>query len=139
MRFSVLRMLALAVAWVFSPAGTASAAEEPWTLENVRTAFANTTTVGNTVCLVHDGWQIAFLSHNKRDIGAILITQQNSRHEHNLHATIQRLVDLTSLNAPAKMEMRIIPGQRPLSLIRNLSKSWAMKQNTCFPAVRWRV
>ena len=108
-RFHVLRMLALAVAWAFCPAATASAADEPWTLENVRTAFANTTTAGNTVCLVHDGWQIAFLSHNKQDIGAILITQQNSRHEYNLHATIQRLVDLTNLNAPAKMEMENHP------------------------------
>ena len=102
---SVLRALALAAAWAFCPAGTASAADEPWILKNVRDTFTASYTAGNTVCLVNDGWKIAFLSHNKQDIGAILITQQNTRHRYNLRDTIQRLVDLTSLSSPAKMEM----------------------------------
>lgn len=106
---NVLRALALAAAWAFCPAGTASAADKPWTLENVCEAFENTRAAGNSVCLMHDGWKIVFLSHNKRDIGAILITQRDSRHEHNLRATIQRLVDLTGLNTPAKLEMEDHP------------------------------
>ncbi len=101
LRFSALRALLLAAAaYLCSPAGAA------WNLADVQKNFSSTNAVENHVCLVLDGWQIAFLSHNKEQIGAFIITEQPdaARHQYGLEETIRRLTRLTGLHAPGKLQ-----------------------------------
>lgn len=110
-RFSALRVLLLAAACLCYPAGAA------WNLADVQKTFSSTNAVENHVCLVLDGWQIAFLSHNKEQIGAIIITEQPdaARHQYGLDETIQRLAGLTGLRAPEKLQLEA--SRKPASIV----------------------
>lgn len=113
-RFSARCLLTLTAALLYCSAGQAQAA---WNLEEVSKAFTSTNAVENHVCLVHDGWQIAFLSHNQNDISALFITEQegNPPHAHPLDATIERLVGLIGMENPEKMELKA--GRTPAAIV----------------------
>lgn len=100
-----LRALMLAAACIICPASAEAAVA--WNLADVPKSFPNTSTAENHVCLVYDGWQIAFLSHNKEQIGAVFITEKSEDrpHQYPLDETIQRLVELTGLRSPEKLQL----------------------------------
>lgn len=103
MRLRIFSALCVAL-WL---ACAAPAAEDaaPWNLERVQQEFSSTNAVAGHVCLVHDGWNIALLSHNKSDIAAIFISDSTGSHEYNLRDTARRLAKLIHLESPLYQEL----------------------------------
>lgn len=104
-RLQSLLRLALAVSLLSAPlAGPTAAA---WGLNDATQAFSSTNAVGNHVCLVHDNWQIALLSHNKDEIGAVFIieTKEDAAHNLRLNAIAGKLAELIEMTSPVIQEM----------------------------------
>lgn len=103
-RIKLLRPLTLAALCLFSPAW---AEDTPWGLMDARQKFTSTHAIDNHVCLIHDGWQIAFLSHNRKDIGAIFITEKEpgASHDLSIDELTQKLVDLIHMASPEKISL----------------------------------
>lgn len=80
--------------------------EEPWTLSKLASEFGKTNTLENHVCLLHDGWQLAFFSDDNNRIGAFLISERaaGTRHQHGMERMVQRLVKLIGLRDAEMME-----------------------------------
>ena len=92
--------LCAAVALLFPAA--AQEEEAAWNLERTRQEFKHTTAAESCVCLVLDSWNIALISHNKRDIGAVFITarEDEEKHLYDLRTTARRLSNLVGLKSP---------------------------------------
>ena len=104
-RLQSLLRLALAVSLLSATlAGPTAAA---WGLSDATQAFSSTNAVGNHVCLVHDNWQIALLSHNKDEIGAVFIieTKKDAAHNLGLNAIAGKLAELIEMTSPVIQEM----------------------------------
>lgn len=95
-------LLACSLLWVPSQV----AAGESMTLDAVKTAFNNTKVFENAVCILHDGWHIAFISHNGKEINAAIIIEQKNTddHEHNLSETVSRVAELVGMDSPESMD-----------------------------------
>ena len=96
----LLHTLLLASGLLLTPVETAAAA--PLTLESAKTSFQHTKETGNSVSVLVDGWQIAFLSPDGEKIGAVIIMEQEDAEEHNydLSDTISRLAELADMGTP---------------------------------------
>lgn len=92
-------------------------ANEEWTLETALATFPNAKAGENCVCILHDGWQIAFLSHNGKNIGAAIIIEQKHAegHVHDLAATVARIAKLARMETPESMDFE--DGDYPCSLL----------------------
>ncbi len=104
-RLQSLLRLALAISLLSAPlAGPTAAA---WGLSDARQAFSSTNAVGNHVCLVHDNWQIALISHNKEEIGAVFIieTKEGTAHKLELNAIAGKLAELAEMTSPVIQEI----------------------------------
>lgn len=79
---------------------------EGWTLESAKSAFEHVKAGDNHVCIMHDGWHIAFLSHDTKQIAAVLITENEDAddHEYDLTDTVSRVAELVGMDSPESME-----------------------------------
>ncbi len=93
----------MALAFLLAPLGQAV---ELQTLEDVRAEFSHAVLYDYSVSVLHDGWQISFLSPNGSRIGAILIRERkgSGEHERNLSELISQLAALTGMRTPESME-----------------------------------
>jgi hypothetical protein len=98
-----VRQAVMALAFLLAPLGQAV---ELQTLEDVRAEFSHAVLYDYSVSVLHDGWQISFLSPNGSRIGAILIRERkgSGEHERNLSELISQLATLTSMRTPESME-----------------------------------
>lgn len=83
----------------------ASAGDEPWCLGDIKKAFKPVHSTGNYACILFDNWKIAFLSHNKDELGAIFITEATDQHEFDLKETATRVATLLKMASPQIMEL----------------------------------
>lgn len=99
------RMLLLATTIVLL--GQAALAQNVKELPEIKQLFRHTSAVANHICLLHDNWQIALLSHNKAKVGAVFLTEakKDSPHEFSLNATAARIAELVGLGSPVIQEM----------------------------------
>ena len=88
----------------FQVSGIALAADSP-TLETLQKSFSHTKATPNSVCILHDGWRIAFLSHNGKEVGAAIIMEEKDAddHEYDLDETISRVAELVGMSSPESM------------------------------------
>jgi hypothetical protein len=98
-----VRQAVMALAFLLAPLGQAV---ELQTLEDVRAEFSHAVLYDYSVSVLHDGWQISFLSPNGSRIGAILIRERkgSGEHERNLGELISQLAALTGMRTPESME-----------------------------------
>ena len=98
-----VRQAVMAFAFLLAPLGQA---EMLSTLEDVETKFSHAVTYDCSVSVLHDGWQISFLSPNGSKIGAVLIRESkgSGNHERNLSELISQLATLTRMRTPESME-----------------------------------
>lgn len=98
-----VRQAVMALAFLLAPLGQAV---ELQTLEDVRAEFSHAVLYDYSVSVLHDGWQISFLSPNGSRIGAILIRERkgSGEHERNLSELISQLATLTRMRTPESME-----------------------------------
>lgn len=75
-------------------------------LETARTAFLHTRAGENNVCILLDGWQIAFLSPDGQRIGAAIVMEQENaeKHENDLSEVISRLAALAGMGTPESID-----------------------------------
>lgn len=99
----IISTLCAAVA-LLSPAA-AQEEDAAWNLERAQQEFTPSNASGSSVCFSLDGWHIALISHNKCDIGAIIITANTDEHEHGLRSTARRLADLVKLESPLYQDL----------------------------------
>lgn len=94
-----------------------AAGAEPLTLESARTVFSNPRAGDNCVCILHDGWNIAFLSHDGKVIGAVIIAehQENAAHKYSLDDTVSRVAGLVGMETPESMDFN--DGEGPASAL----------------------
>lgn len=88
-------------------APAAQARGDSWTLSKLTEEFSSVNDVGRHVCLVHDGWQLAFFSDDRIDIGAIFISElpKHKRHQHSLEQTARRAARLIGMSEPQILEL----------------------------------
>ncbi|MBR2313232.1 MAG: hypothetical protein IKA55_00105 [Akkermansia sp.] len=88
-------------------APAAQAKGDSWTLSKLTEEFSNVNDVGRHVCLVHDGWQLAFFSDDRIDIGAIFISEQpkHKHHQHNMEQIARRAARLIGMSEPQILEL----------------------------------
>ena len=77
----------------------------PWNLERAHKEFTHSLENGYNVCLVYDGWNIALLSHNRNDIGAIFFTDKTGYHQFRLINTARKLARLLGMESPVFQEL----------------------------------
>lgn len=101
------RFLSITLAVLSAVFCSSALAEDTMGLDAIKKAFRHTNAVGNQVCILHDGWQIAFLSHNKDEVGAVFITEAKDadEHENDLSDTATRVASLISMGSPQIMEL----------------------------------
>lgn len=104
-RYKVLKTLALAAVLLLCPA--VSTAQDAMPLNEIAEQFSNTNTGANHVCVSTDNWNIAFLSHNKEQVGAVLIieTEPGATHEHDVSDTASRVAELISMASPVMQQI----------------------------------
>lgn len=75
------------------------------TLETLQESFSHSKSNHNSVCILHDGWRIAFLSHNGKQVGAAIIMEEKGadEHEHDLNDTVSRVAELVGMSTPESM------------------------------------
>lgn len=97
--------LLLAAGLLLSPLGKAA---EPLTLESAKTTFQHTKAEDNAVCILLDGWQVAFLSPDGQKIGAAIIMEQEGAEEHesDLSDIISRLAELADMGTPESIDFK---------------------------------
>lgn len=83
----------------------AEEADAPWNLERAHKEFTHSQANGNLVSLVYDGWNIALLSHNKNDIGAIFFTDKTGYHQFRLINTARKFAKLLGMASPMFQEL----------------------------------
>lgn len=105
-------------------------ASEDWTLETALSTFSNAKAGENSVCILHDGWQIAFLSPDGKSIGAAIIIEQKHAegHAHNLSATVARVARLAKMETPESMDFE--DGDYPCSLLVDQAVLSELADNT---------
>lgn len=83
-----------------------SAGAPPLTLESANTVFNNTRAGDNCVCILHDGWDIAFLSHDGKAIGAAIIAEHkgSDEHQYSLGETVSRVAEIVGMKTPESMD-----------------------------------
>lgn len=103
-RLNLLKTAAAALALLLFPAAEALGAMP---LEQIAEQFSNANTGASHVCVTTDNWQIAFISHNKEQVGAVIIieTEPDAEHEYNLTETASRIAELISLASPVMQQM----------------------------------
>ena len=81
-------------------------AAEPLTLGDARTRFTHAVSYDYSVSVLHDGWQISFLSSNGSRIGAILIRERSGgeNHKWNINELISQLATLVGMMSPESIE-----------------------------------
>ena len=96
---SKLQTLLMACGLLLAPAAPAA---DTLTLENAAAVFSNAKAGDNCASLLLDGWRVALLSHNGREIGAAIIMEQENaeEHEHDLQETISRIAKLAGMSTP---------------------------------------
>ena len=99
----IIRIFCATVALLCTAA--AEEADTPWNLERAHKEFTHSQANGNHVCLVYDGWNIALLSHNKNDIGAIFFTDKTGYHQFRLINTARKLARLLGMESPMFQEL----------------------------------
>ena len=102
---AVFLTLLLMAATLLTPIATA--VEGSLRLGDIRKTFRPVHSSGNYASILYDGWQIAFLSHNKDELGAIFITEKKDarRHEFDLSETATRVATLLNMSTPQIMEI----------------------------------
>lgn len=100
----LLHTLLVAGGILLSP--VVAAPSEPLTLETIQTTFQHTRAAGNSVCILLDGWQIAFLSPDGQKIGAVIVMEHEEAegHDFNLSRVVSRLASLTGMGTPESMD-----------------------------------
>ena len=100
----LLHTLLVAGGILLSP--VVAAPSEPLTLETIQTTFQHTRAAGNSVCILLDGWQIAFLSPDGQKIGAVIVMEHEDAegHDFNLSRVVSRLASLTGMGTPESMD-----------------------------------
>ena len=83
-----------------------AAGAEPLNLESARAVFSNPRAGENCVCILHDGWNIAFLSHDGKAIGAAIIAESGEKapHQHDLSETVARVAELVGMETPESID-----------------------------------
>ena len=97
--------LSFCTAVVLLCTAAAEDADTPWNLERAHKEFTHSQVNGNNVCLVYDGWNIALLSHNRNDIGAIFFTDKTGYHQFRLINTARKLARLLGMESPMFQEL----------------------------------
>ena len=102
--YSILQAFVLAAVIQLCPAVKA---QEAATLDELKKQFAHTNAVANLVCVVTDNWQIAFLSHDKKKVGAVFISEtgKDAEHGYDLNETASRVAKLVGMSSPMIQEM----------------------------------
>jgi hypothetical protein len=103
----------------------AEEADTPWNLERAHKEFTHSQANGNLVSLVYDGWNIALLSHNRNDIGAIFFTDKTGYHQYRLVNTAKKLVRLLGMKSPMFQELEEADEECAIVLNGELSESLA--------------
>ena len=106
-------------------AASAGGADTPWNLERAHSEFTHSQANGNNVCLVYDGWNIALLSHNKNDIGAIFFTDKTGYHQFRLINTARKLAKLLGMESPVFQELDEADEECGIILNNNLIENLA--------------
>lgn len=85
---------------------TMAPAADTLTLENAPSVFANAKSGENCASLLVDGWRVALLSHNGKEIGAAIVMEQEDAedHEHDLQDTISRIAELAGMTTPESLD-----------------------------------
>lgn len=80
-------------------------AEDSVTLESLQKTFSHAKATNNAVCILHDGWRIAFLSHDGKKVGAAIIMEEKGadEHEYDLNDTLSRVAELVGMTSPESM------------------------------------
>lgn len=107
------RVLVLAAGLMLAPVAQA---EEAVTLESLKTSFVHSKAEGGTVSVLHDGWNIAFLSHDGQTIGAVIIMAGKgvTEHQKTLNDLVESLAGLVDMGNPQVMEF---DGRREMALL----------------------
>ena len=81
------------------PLGQAAPAR---TLQGIIERFDEVTSYDSSVCVLHDGWIITFLSDNGSQIGAATLVEHRnaSQHQNSIDAMLQRIADLVGMRSP---------------------------------------
>lgn len=100
---SKLQTLLMACGLLLAPAAPAA---DTLTLENAAAVFSNAKAGDNCASLLLDGWRVALLSHNGKEIGAAIIMEQENaeEHEHDLQETISRIAELAGMSTPEALD-----------------------------------
>lgn len=134
MKFPQYRLLKTLVLTVALLSGLSSVALGAMSLNEVEQQFSNANTGANHVCVTTDNWQIAFISHNNEQIGAVLLieTKPDAIHKYNLDETANRVATLISMNSPVMQQIENAERASAIMIDTDIMETLANETNHVF-------